>query len=327
MRLLFNGFRHGHIRALYKRALADPEVEIVGCIEEDDAARTAAAEALGVSFSDRSFASWLADPALDAVAIGGAYGMRGEAVIRALAAGKHVIADKPICTDLAQLAEIARLAREKGLCVGCMLDLRDLPQVAAAKAVLQSGTLGTVRSVSFNGQHCIDYAHRPTWYFEQGMHGGTINDLAIHGVDLVRMLTGEELTQVDAARSWNAYATQHPHFRDAAHFMARFGEVAVLADVSYSAPSQVFSMPTYWEFRIWCERGMLSFCYRDADVTVYEEGRREPTICHGLPVEGDYLAAFLRAVEMGDAALTEGVLRSTEAALRIQAAADAEVKL
>ena len=41
MKILFYGFRHNHIRALYKKALASPQFEIAGCIEPDDAAREA----------------------------------------------------------------------------------------------------------------------------------------------------------------------------------------------------------------------------------------------------------------------------------------------
>ena len=36
------------------------------------------------------------------------------------------------------------------------------------------------------------------WYFEEGKHGGTINDIAIHGIDLVRYLTGKNVTKIGA---------------------------------------------------------------------------------------------------------------------------------
>ena len=323
LNILFCGFRHGHINALYNRVAASELAEIAGCIEPNDAARAAAKQKLGAVFSDRPYADWLTDDSIDAVAIGLAYGERGAAVIAALEAGKHVIADKPICTDADQLARIAALTREKNLTLACMLDLRYLPQTLRAAELLQSGVLGEVRNVAFNGQHCIDYAHRPAWYFEPGMHGGTINDLSIHGVDLVRMLTGMEFAHIDAARCWNAYADRTPDFLDCAAFMARLDNGAgVLADVSYSGPSQVFSMPTYWEFRIWCARGMLTFNYVSPTVTVYAEGQPEPMVYEGLPLRGDYLDEFAAAIENGDRSVTENVLRSTETALTLQRASE-----
>ena len=96
----------------------------------------------------------------------------------------------------------------------------------------------------------------------------------------------------------------------------------VLADVSYSGPSQVFSMPTYWEFRIWCARGMLTFNYVSPTVTVYAEGQPEPMVYEGLPLRGDYLDEFAAAIENGDRSVTENVLRSTETALTLQRASE-----
>jgi len=326
LRILFCGFRHGHIHALYKRVAATTDCRIVACIEPNAEARAAAEAALGITMSDIPYDAFLASDEVDVVAVGCAYGDRADIILRALRAGKHVLADKPICTSREQLEEIARTARERSLNVGCMLDLRYLPQTRRA-AELLDGRYGKVQSVLFNGQHCIDYAHRPTWYFEEGMHGGTINDLAIHGVDLTRMQTKKEFTKVDAARTWNAFANKHLHFKDCAMFMARLdGGVGVLADVSYSAPSQVFSMPTYWEFRIFCDKALVTFHYTDSTVTVYEEGVAESQVFDGI-AGGDYLDEFMEAVETGDLSMLENVVASTAAALTLQEAADAEVNV
>ena len=323
MKLLFYGFRHGHVNTLYRYACLHPEIEIAGCIEPDDDARAKAERELGAVFSEQTYDSRL-NSDIDAVAIGCAYGDRGDAVIRALQAGKHVISDKPLCTTRSQLETITRLCRENDLKITCMLDLRYLPQTLAARELIASGRLGRVRNIAFNGQHCIDYANRPGWYFEAGRHGGTINDLAIHGVDLVRMLTGLEITHIDAARVWNAYAVRHPDFRDCAVFMARLSNGAgVLADVSYSAPSQVFSLPYYWEFRIWCDRGVLSFCYNEPNVTLFEDGGPAESITYSGKIIG-YIDEFLSEIHNNTNSVTENVLASTQTALLLQEQADKE---
>lgn len=322
MKILFYGFRHGHINALYRKVAASPLFEIAGCVEPNEAARAAAETNLGARFSEKSYAEWLRTD-IDAVAIGCAYGERGRAVIAAMEAGKHVIADKPVCTSLDELNAIRALTERMDTKLACMLDLRYLPQTLRAKEMLESARLGGVRNVAFNGQHCIDYARRPAWYFEEGMHGGTVNDLAIHGIDLVRMLTLQDICRIDAARTWNAYATRHPAFNDCAVFMARLENGAsVLADVSYSAPTQVFSMPTYWEFRIWCERGLLTFNFVDPTVTVFEEGKPQPQIFSGIAPDGDYLTEFADEITQNTKHVTANVLRSTETALTIQQFAD-----
>ena len=322
MKILFNGFRHSHIYGLYQKVADCPSLEIVGCIEPDAKAREDALKNLDIAFSEVDYDTWLASD-VDIVAIGNAYGDRGENIIKALRAGKHVIADKPICTSLEQLATIRQLLEQTGLQLGCMLDLRFLPQVLKAKEIISSGRLGQVRNVSFNGQHGLGYGSRPMWYFEKGMHGGTLNDLAIHGVDLVRYISGQEFAAVNAARTWNAFAEKEPDFGDCATFMAQLDNGAsVLADVSYSTPAGVGAMPTYWEFRFWCDKGMLTFCYFDKDVTLYEAGVKGAQRIETDPATEDYLTEFLAQIQTGERTMTENVLVSSEAVLKIQKAAD-----
>lgn len=326
MRILFYGFRHTHLNSLYKKVAESEHTKIVACIEPDGEARAKAEKTLGATFSDESYEDWLKRD-FDVVAIGNAYGDRGEAIIKALQAGKHVIADKPICTDMEQLNKIRKLSREKNLKIACMLDLRYVPQSVKAREIIMSGRLGEVRNVSFNGQHYIDYANRPHWYFEDGLHGGTINDLAIHGVDLVRMITGLEFDRTYAARTWNAYAFKNENFKDCATFMASLENGAgVLADVSYSAPSQAFSMPSYWEFRFWCDRGMLQLAYNDDRLTLFEDGEPETLRIECDKTSETYLTEFIAEIENDSRDMTENILRSTESALEIQEAADRETE-
>lgn len=320
--ILFCGFRHSHINSLYQKVSASPLAEIVGCVEENEAARRQASETLGAVFTQRSYESWLEDPRVTAVAIGNAYGHRGDAIIKALRAGKHVIADKPICTELSQLKTVRALSEKKGLVVGCMLDLRYLPQTQRALALLKSSRLGKIRNITFNGQHCLDYGSRPGWYFEPGLHGGTVNDIAIHGIDLVRLLTGEEFAGIDGARTWNAYANRHPHFMDSACFLARLeGGAGVMADVSYAAPKTGYTLPSYWEFRVWCDNGMLQFNFAESTVTVHEAGAAEAQTFAGIAPHEDYLQEFIRQIQTGSREMTENILRSTQTALEIQRAA------
>ena len=314
-KILFYGFRHVHLNSLYKKVVASEYAEVAACIEPDGEARESAQKVLGAQFSDKGFDEWL-ETDVDVVAVGTAYGERGAAIIKALEAGKHVIADKPICTDMRELERIRELAVSKRLKISCMLDLRYIPQAIKASEIIRSGRLGEVRNVSFNGQHYIDYATRPQWYFEAGQHGGTLNDLAIHGVDLVRMITGLEFAKTDAARTWNAYADRNKDFDDCATFMARLSNGAgVLADVSYSAPSQAFSLPTYWEFRFWCDRGMLQLAYNDKQLTLHEEGVPQPQRIECDCTSSGYLGELIDAIENDCMAATKNVLDSTEQTL------------
>ena len=323
MNIIFYGFRHGHILGCFQQAQANPDVTILAAIEENEPARKTAQEKLNFPIEADGYEKWLDDPQVDAVAIGGAYGDRGQAIINALQHGKHVISDKPVCTNLAELDEIRALAAKNNLKVGCLLDLRKIPAAAAAKALFESGRMGKVKNITFTGQHCIDYANRPGWYFEPGKHGGTINDIAIHGIDLIPYLTGTKINKAYCARTWNAFATRHPAFCDSATFMAETDNGAgILADVSYAAPKMVFSMPTYWNFEIWCEKGLVTFCCANPDITIYEDGSAAPEVIPGIPATSNMLDDFLAEIRQDTQCFTDEVLTATETALRLQRLAD-----
>lgn len=321
MKILFYGFRHSHIDGLFSRAQNNARVEIAACLEENEEARKSAEERLGAKFDNQSYGEWLKTD-VDVVAIGGRYGDRGNAIIEALKAGKHVIADKPICTKMEEYEEIARLVKEKNLKLACMFDLRYMPAARAAKTLFDGGEMGEVRNVSFTGQHYLNYGNRPMWYFEKGMHGGTLNDLAIHGVDLITHLTGFCMKEVNAARCWNAYATKEPHFKDCATYMATLeNEAGVLADVSYSAPPLVYGTDIYWNFKFWCDKGLVTFNFKEPNVKIYKLGETEPKILEGVVDEKNYLDDLLDEMEQDGNSMTESVLCTTYQALLLQSKA------
>ena len=157
--LAFAGLRHGHIYSLYDRAAKDPACEITAVCEEDAAARKAARA--DITVTHESLSSMLANAPCNMVAIGDYYGKRGAIAIEALKAGKHVISDKPLCTSLDELAQIESLAKEKGLKVGCMLDVRTAPPIAAARKAILSGMIGEIVHIQFGGQHPLLPGSRP----------------------------------------------------------------------------------------------------------------------------------------------------------------------
>ena len=322
MNILFYGFRHGHIDGLYRMAESHSDIEKIYCIEDDEAARNSACARLGVEFCSLTLEDALATLPVDAVAIGTKYGERGRAVIKSLESGKHVIADKPICTSLCELSKIRELSEAKKLNVACMLDLRYMPTAITAKRIYGDGKYGELCNISFDGQHCIDYANRPSWYFEEGMHGGTVNDLGIHGVDLVRHIFGLEFSEINFAEVRNKYADKTPDFKDCAMFVCTLENGArVMADVSYSAPANQSALPTYWQFRCWLEKGMMTFSWNDEFVTVFDTDGNTLKI-KGETSKSTYLDDFIAEIRSGDRAFTDSVLRSTETCLEIQKKAE-----
>lgn len=319
MKIAFAGFRHGHIWALYNSAVSNPEIEVVGCFEEDSSAREAAEQKIGKRFEFGSFDEILQNPRIDTVAIGDYYAKRGSLAIASLKAGKHVICDKPICTSLCELDEIERISREKGLQVSCMLDLRYIPHTAKAKEIIKSEILGKINIISFTGQHPLSYGSRPKWYFEEGKHGGTINDIAIHGIDLLRYLLGRDITEVEYAKTWNAFAEKEPSFKDCGQFIAKMGDITINADVSYSAPRYSI-LPTYWRFEFWGTEAMMSFCLAEKKIDIYG---KEHKVIELEDSSSEFLRDMLLEIKGEKTVLgRDDILKSQRQVLEIQKAAD-----
>ncbi len=322
IRIAFAGFRHGHINALYKLAQNNPTVQITAAYEADPKAREDAEKLLGVNFTHDCYNDMLKEENIDVVAIGDYYGIRGKLAIEALKAGKHVYADKPLCTSLEELDEIEKLAKEKNLKVGLMLDMRYSKPVPVIRNFIKDGKLGEVHAIFFSGQHPLLYGTRPNWYFEEGKHGGTINDIAIHGIDFVEYITGLSLKKVIAARCWNAYATEAPNFKDCAQFMVELTNGAgLMADVSYAAPnSSGYSLPFYWRFTIWGTEGVMEFNNSSKQILIALNGKPGP---ESIPVPdvdtGNCLSVFIDELAGKPTDIdTESVFKASRDTLTIQ---------
>jgi len=335
LRLAFLGFRHGHAYSLYRDAAKSAEVRIVAACEEDAEARQQA-EAAGITITHVDDEALLQDVTCDAVVLGDYFGRRGSQAIRALSAGLHVLADKPLCTRLDELDEIERLAHDKGLKVGLALTLRDMGQFSGVRRLVREGAIGEVLAASFGGQHPLNRGQRPGWYFEPGKHGGTINDIAIHGLDAIRWLTGLEFAALQAARCWNALAPDAPEFGDGAQMLLNLSNGAgVMGDVSYFAPGGAgYSIPQYWRTTLWGSDGVIETSATAKEISLVSRTAAGP---QGVALPPDtpagYLHAFVRDVarERGGESAgasapgdldTAEALRSTRVALRVQQGAD-----
>ena len=324
MNIAIAGVRHSHIISLAGLARSKPEYALTGWWEEDEEARSRA-QALFPEPAYSSFDELLADPAVDIVGIGDYYGIRGRRILDALHAGKHVIADKPVCTSVQEAEDISSLSRRTGLKVACMLDLRYDPALRMAAEIIRGGSLGEIRSVAFTGQHPLSWGTRPAWYFEEGKHGGTFNDIAVHGLDAVRFITGLSYGNTLCARTWNAFAEHAPDFCDSAQLLGELENGAsLMADVSYSAPDgAAFSLPSYWRFTFWGAKGWLECRLRDSRVMIALAGDSCPRILKAPPVERDYLDDLADEIH-GRPVLfdTQSVLDSALTVLKIQLTAD-----
>lgn len=327
-KIAFAGFRHYHILDLYEYAKSSSRIDIVAAAE-DHAETASELPGEGVTLTHKSVNDLFADAdKFDAVAIGDYYARRGSLALRALEAGKHVILDKPICTDLEELDRIEKRMKETGLIVGCMLTNRDNGKFTALKRLISEGTIGEIHAISFLGHHPLNYGVRPSWYFEEGKHGGTINDIAIHAIDLLPWLTGKQIKEVVTARVWNNRLRECPHFQVGAQFMLSLeGGTGVMGDVSYLSPdSQGYAVPQYWRYTIHGSGGILEAGMNIDTIKVWQNGKDEVyTESPDADRDGGVFEDFLNEIE-GKPELcdltSDQVIASARKCLEIQKLAD-----
>lgn len=322
-RVAFAGFEHSHILGIYNELSENSSFEIAGAWEQDEKTRLTAQEK-GIVFTHDSFDELLSTDC-DTVAIGAHYGARGELVIKALENGKNIISDKPLCTSLDEIEKIKALAEEKDLTVCVFLSLRQNPDILGAVTAIKNGVIGKVNNIVFEGEHPLNYGKRAAWYFEDGKHGGVINDIAVHGIDLVRLMTGSDIKTVDKAKEWNFFAAEEPNFKDSAQFMLTLESGAgVIADVSYSAPDAYgYDHPSYWHFRAFGSLGMIDFGENIDGVTLYPKAGEIEKI-EPIKPERDALSEFLAAVrgEIDNREYTHNMLEAARQTLIIENSAE-----
>lgn len=253
-----SGFRHGHIASIVKALRAHPDIEITACSEEEPGKCESIIEKCGFEITHGNLGDMLEEADFDVLAIGDIYTKRGGQAAAALEAGRHVLSDKPLCTQSFEIARIKELSEKKGLSVMVALTMRYSPVLQKARKMISEGAVGEVADVIVTGQHGLMFGSgRPDWYFEEGMHGGTINDIMIHGIDAVPWLAGVGFSSVMSALTGHFEPAEAPHFQDIGKaFLKLENGGGVFIDASYKAPS---GHPSGWEFRLWGTGGFMCF--------------------------------------------------------------------
>ena len=193
------------------------------------------------------------------------------------------------------------------------------------RRLIQSGAIGEVHTINFTAQHPLLYDRRPHWYFEPGNHGGTINDIGIHAIDLIPWLTGRRVVEAVAARAWNARLPRVPHFQDAAQIMLRLdNNGGVLGDLSYLTPDAVgYAATQYWRVTCHGESGAIETSFNSRTVELATTSVQQFPADPGNPP--GCLEAFLDEIDDSPkpgVISTRDVLDASRRALLIQQAAD-----
>jgi predicted dehydrogenase len=201
----FMGAAHSQAWRTVNRAFDLPvRARMTAVAGRDDAKVRAAAAQLGW---ERTYTDWrelVAADDIDVVDICTPGDSHCEIALAALAAGKHVLCEKPLANSVEEaqaMVAAAETARASGVRSMAGFNYRRVPAVAYLKQLIAGGRLGTVRHVRavYLQDWIVDPQFPLVWRLQKEKSGsGALGDIGSHIVDLTQFVTGQSVTGVSA---------------------------------------------------------------------------------------------------------------------------------
>ena len=181
------------------KALAPEEGEVVAVGARDLEGAAAFARELSVERVHEGYETLAADPEVDVIYVGTVAQEHVQCCRIALAAGKHVLVEKPLALCAPDVEALAREARERGLFLHEGMWTRCFPAVRKARELLAAGAIGEVVAVS------ADFG----WAADPAVHGRTLDphsggaclDVAMYPVAHALLAAGAGMPTVVATGS------------------------------------------------------------------------------------------------------------------------------
>jgi predicted dehydrogenase len=185
----------GFIGVVHVDALRRLGVEVRGVV----GSTPERASAKGIAPVYESYEDLLGDDEVDVVHLTTPNSLHFPQVRQALAAGKHVVCEKPLAVTSEESAELVELAERSGLVNCTNFNIRFYPIVQEARARIRDGELGQVWNV--HGGYLQDWLALPTdwnWRLEPEKAGElrAVGDIGSHWLDLTQFVTGLRIVEV-----------------------------------------------------------------------------------------------------------------------------------
>ncbi len=165
-----------------------------------------------------------ADPSINIIVTAAIPRDRPAIAVRAMHAGKDVMADKPGATTIAEIDAITGASRETGRIFSICFSERFVVRACElATRLVAEGAIGQVIQTTGLGPHRLNRAIRPDWFFEPETYGGILADIASHQIDQFLFFTGSTNASIIASSVANYSVPDVPAFED-------FGEVLLRSD-------------------------------------------------------------------------------------------------
>ena len=181
---------------LYESTL--PEIRLVSIADVYEPLAEATAKRFGFERYDTSWQAIVEADDIDVVSVVVANFLHREIVEALLAAGKHVLCEKPLSDTLADARSMVAAAEAASTVARIGLTFRRSPGIAYIRQLVASGALGTILNVS--GHYWTDYACDPngpiSWRFKGPDGSGALADVGSHLTYLAEFVAASEFTEV-----------------------------------------------------------------------------------------------------------------------------------
>jgi D-xylose 1-dehydrogenase (NADP+, D-xylono-1,5-lactone-forming) len=173
-------------------ARASSRARVVAIASRQLARAEAQARELGVETAHESYEALLADPGVDAVYISLPNEMHHEWTMHAIAAGKHVLCEKPYSRSAADVQTAFDAAAAAGVVLAEAFMWRHHPQALKLAELVSGGAVGELRLVRAAFSFALDDP-RDVRLLEE-LDGGGLMDVGCYCVSAARMLAGEPVS-------------------------------------------------------------------------------------------------------------------------------------
>jgi predicted dehydrogenase len=191
----------GFIGPVHVEALRRLGIEVTGILGSSLESGQQQAAEMRLPKAYGSLDELLAEPGLSAVHIATPNYLHAPMVRQVIAAGKHVVCEKPLAMDTAEGEELLALAEAAGVVHATNFNFRFYPLCQESREIVQSGGLGEIYQVY--GRYVQDWLLKETdwnWRLEPDLGGDmrAVADIGSHWLDLTRFITGQNVSEVCA---------------------------------------------------------------------------------------------------------------------------------
>jgi predicted dehydrogenase len=169
-----------------------PEVRLVAIADVNTAFAADTARRFGYQRAESGWEAVAAAPDIDVVSVVVANPLHRRIVEGLLAAGKHVLCEKPMAPSVEDATAMVAAARAAGRQAAVGFTFRRSPAIAAIRDRVEHGGIG--RPLHFNGHYWCDYGCDPrgpmSWRYKGGPGSGALSDIGSHLLDLAEFVCG-----------------------------------------------------------------------------------------------------------------------------------------